>query len=76
MNTIDNYKHTFTISSNFHTGQLKEPAGPVFFCRAQVLPAKCYDFHKLSAENFLFFMFILVSSKQNSKIISDFIRGL
>jgi hypothetical protein len=37
MSTIDNYKHTFTISSNFHTGELKGPAGPAFFCRAQLV---------------------------------------
>ncbi len=35
MTTIDNYKHTFTLSSNFHTGELKWPTGLAFFCRAQ-----------------------------------------
>jgi hypothetical protein len=47
MTTIDNYKHTFTLSSNCHTGELKGPTGPAFFCRVQYpTNAKFYSVFK------------------------------
>jgi hypothetical protein len=37
MKTIDNCKHIYMLSSNFHTTELKGPAGLAFFCRAIIL---------------------------------------